>query len=102
MKIHKSLLILAAFAITTTQASAITVNEASSQQYLINHGYSKETARLVELQKKQVNGEPVYDTKPMKVRWLRKIHSYLDPAIDDGQFGSTDIRHDSYSKPENL
>lgn len=76
----------------------VSPQEMRSEQYLINQGYSKETARMVNLQHHQANGKAVEKEESVSrklllwpVRMFKKAHSYIDPAVDDGSFGNTKI-----------
>lgn len=81
--------------------SAITPEEATSIEYLNNRGYSQETSRLVDLQKRQINGQPVsyksndpdwyHSNKP--VNFVRKLFMYLDCGLDDQKFGQNNIEY---------
>lgn len=67
--------------------AAVTVEETTDAEYLINAGYSQATAEDVFMMKNRVNGraiEPLYD-KPQSafVRGWRKFYAYLDPSIDN-------------------
>lgn len=84
------------FLIQLQAGAVISTDEAISEVYLINHGYSKETARLVKLQHAQINGEKYNiegnDYTPFQ-QAVRNIFMYLDPALDSGKFGTHDIKY---------
>ncbi len=88
------ILITAAVIISTSyfQADALTSSEHTSGEYIHNHGHSKETARIVELQKDQIAGKEQSEKNKFFVKWYRKITSYLDPFYDDDKFGSQEIK----------
>ncbi len=82
--------------------AGITAEEASSLNYLKNHGHSDSIVELVEMSKASANGEAYItmdearhanDTK--FVKFWRKVLIYFDPAQDDGQF----MRHNSKITP---
>ena len=96
MKLTKILLLTLILASTTMNVFAITASEASNEQYLLNQGYSKETVRMVNLQKHQVRGEEAPKNEPKTiggklVRMFVRAHAYLDPAVDTGEFGANDV-----------
>lgn len=101
----KNLLIAISIAgiINLPSMAEITPAEARSEQYILNHGHSEETARLLNLQHKQITGkqvEPADSQMSWPVRWYRKIFGYFDPAIDDGSFGHTKLHTNPH--PEDL
>lgn len=67
--------------------AAVTVEETTDAEYLINSGYSQTLAEDVFIQKNRVSGkpiEPLYDRNQNKfVRFCKKFHAYIDPALDD-------------------
>ncbi len=89
----KYLLILSLAAIVTLPAYAeLTVDDTVNSEYLINHGYSKDTARIVNKNIAQQNGEPLseevekeYYNQPV-VKYVRRFFMYLDPSLDDHSF----------------
>lgn len=77
----------------------LTVDDVSSREYLMNHGYAEATADIVELSKSAVNGNkadlPIYhkyDNKPLIYKWIDKAFIYLDPALDNGRFMREDTK----------
>lgn len=90
----KNLFVLfALIAFSLPSFAVITPEEATSQKYLENHNGSKELARLVELQKAQINGTKTnyvssdpdwYHDK--KVNFIRKVFMYFDCGLDNGEF----------------
>lgn len=84
--------------------SAITTQEAVSDDYMYHHGYSKETSRLMDLQMSQINNTPskykLADPEPAyysfaPVKYFRKILDYFDSGRDDGKFMQKDIKYSS-------
>ena len=80
-------------------AVALTVEEASSPEFLRNSGYSNSMIDMTEYSKASANGESyinheevdhMYDSK-FKT-WVRKFFKYIDPAVDDGKFLDHDIK----------
>jgi len=67
--------------------AAVTVEESTEPEYLINSGYSQLTAEDVFMQKNRVNGkpvEPLYEKSQNKfVKACKKFYAYLDPSIDE-------------------
>lgn len=96
----KVLLILTALLIFSTPSFAeLTTDEAISPSYILNHGYSKETARIMSLQHAQVNGtspkykgsDPEWYESNKAVKLVRDVFIYFDPGLDNGRFGTDDI-----------
>ncbi len=89
----KYFLILALTAIITLPACAeLTVDDTVNSEYLINHGYSKETSRMVTKNIAQHHGEPLseeiekeYYNQPV-VKYVRQFFMYLDPSLDNHTF----------------
>lgn len=96
----KFLLAIFLLIMAQAQASAVLSDEqVMSPKYIINHGHSKEMARLIDLQSSQINGQkPKYDrnepewyTSNKTVSFFRKWFMIADPALDDQQF----MQHDT-------
>ena len=73
--------------ITIPANSAVTVEETTDAEYLINSGYSQVVAEDVFIQKNRAKGkpvEPLYEKSQNKfVRACKKFYSYLDPGIEN-------------------
>lgn len=90
----KVLFVLFVFTTLTLPASAIiTPEDAKSETYLKNHGYSNEMSKLIDLQDSQINGTKFnYKSKDpewyseKKVNFIRKVFMYFDCGLDDGKF----------------
>ena len=84
----RSLLFVVAmiFVVSNTSYAAITVEQATDAEYLINSGYSQALAEDVFMSKNRVSGkpiEPLYEKSDKAiVKGWRKFFSYLDPAQD--------------------
>lgn len=82
------LLVLALFAFVCVQANAaLTVEQMTEPDYIINNGYSEAVAEEVLLIKNRANGqpaEPLYDRGHNKfVRFCRNVWgNFIDPAQD--------------------
>lgn len=94
-------LIVSSFAAVPAIAG-ITPDEASSFEYLQNHGHSTSIVEMVQRTKAGTNGEQyvTLDEKrhanyPKPVKWIRNFFIYLDPALDDGSF----MNHNSKPSP---
>ena len=90
------LLVLALFtAICIQSNAAVTVEQGTDPEYLINSGYSELTAEEIQIQKNRVAGQPVeplYEHKHNKfTRFLKKCYSYIDPAWDNDERYHHDI-----------
>ena len=93
------LLVLALFAFASVQANAaVTPEQMTEPDYVINSGYSEATAEEIMLIKNRVNGkpaEPMYRSHNKFVRFCRNIYGYLDPAQDTDER----IHHDIHQSP---
>lgn len=93
------LLLTAMFTIACMQAqSAVTVEQVTEPDYVINNGYSEAAAEEIQLLKNRVNGqpaEPVYEKHNKFVRFWRNMYGYLDPAQDTDER----IHHDIHMSP---
>ena len=90
------LLILALFMFCYTQANAaVTVEQSTEPDYIINSGFSEATAEEIMMEKNRVNGrpsEPLYEKHNKFVRFCRNMFGYLDPAQDTDERIHHDIR----------
>ena len=82
------LLAIALLAFLTVPAkAAVTVEQSTDPEYLINQGYSQLTAEDVLIQKNRANGkpiEPLYEKSQNGiVKAWRKLHAYIDPGLDE-------------------
>ena len=80
-------------------SAQLSAEDASSREYLINHGHSSVTADIVELNKGAATGEKIvlpvdtkYDNKPIVYKWIDKFFIYMDPALDNGKFLREDTK----------
>jgi len=98
----KYLFILFAIAMVNLPAfSVVNTDEAISDTYIRNHGYSGEMSRLIDLQNSQINGispkfkgtDPTWDTSNKYVNFIRKTFIYMDPGLDDEKFMQHDIKY---------
>ena len=93
------LLVLALFMFGCVQVNAaVTVEQSTEPDYVINSGYSEATAEEIMLLKNRVNGkpaEPVYEKHNKFVRFCRNVLGYIDPAQDTDER----IHHDVHMSP---
>ena len=72
---------------TVPAGAAVTVEETTDAEYLINAGYSQIMAEDVFMQKSRALGkpiEPLYETSDnVLVRGWKKFFSYIDPAQEN-------------------
>ncbi len=89
------LLLIALLAITVQMQSqaAISVDQASSPEYLRNKGFSGQTADMITVSKARAIGEEYYTKDELAfkkqnkfVRFWRKLYVYTDPAAEDYSF----------------
>ena len=94
------LLVMALFTFACIQSNAaITVEQMTEPDYVINNGYSEATAEEIMLIKNRVNGKPA-ESSSLKsrnkfVRFCRNVYGYLDPAQDTDER----IHHDIHMSP---
>ena len=94
------LLVIALFALACIQANAaVTVEQLTEPDYVINNGYSEATAEEILLIKNRVSGkpaEPIYERGHSKfARFWRNVYGYIDPASDTDER----IHHDIHMSP---
>ena len=78
--------------------AAVTVEQTTEPDYIVNSGYSEATAEEIMMAKNRVNGkpsEPLYEKHNKFVRFCRNIYGYLDPAQDTDER----IHHDIHLSP---
>lgn len=103
----KSLITIFAILMVNVQCFALVTTETSSSKYLEQHGYSSETVRIIDLNKSQINSvDATYKTSKenwekvnypkccteKRINFVRKVFMYLDPGLNDGTFGSHQIK----------
>lgn len=73
--------------ITIPANSAVTVEEITDAEYMINAGYSQGTAEDVFVMKNRMGGktvEPLYEKNQNKfVKACKRFFAYIDPVMDD-------------------
>ena len=83
----RSLLLVLCTFVAIPAMAAVTVEESTDVEYLLNSGYSQLTAEDVFMQKNRVGGkavEPLYEKSQNKfVNVCKKIYAYIDPSIDE-------------------
>jgi len=116
-------IIFAIMVINLPAFASISVEETTSRNYTDKHGYSDEMARLIDLQKAQINSTeptfkkyvwsgkdfraPIWLTRKLpkgyseklenvisekRVNYIRRIFCYFDSGLDDGDFGTNEIK----------
>ena len=99
MKRNLLLIMAVSTALCLNSYAAVTPEQVTEPEYLINNGYSEVTAEEVMISKNRTAGkpaEPLYDKSRNKfVRFWRNLYGYIDPASD------TDERyhHDIHQSP---
>ena len=94
------ILVMALFTFACVQSNAaITVEQMTEPDYVINNGYSEATAEEIMLVKNRVNGKPA-ESASLKsrnkfVRFCRNLYGYIDPAQDTDER----IHHDIHQSP---
>lgn len=67
--------------------AAVTTEQTTDPEFLINSGYSQLTAEDVFMQKNRANSkpiEPLYEKNQNKfIKACRQFYAYLDPSIDE-------------------
>ena len=87
--------------ITVPAMAAVTVEETTDAEYLINAGYSQAVAEDVFMLKNRANGksiEPLYEkSQNFLVRGWKKFYAYIDPAQEEPDR----LHHDVKLSPSN-
>jgi hypothetical protein len=85
--------------LTVPARAAVTVEQATDAEYLINAGYSQATAEDVFMLKNRANGkpiEPLYENTDNKfVKYVKRFFAYVDP----GRETEDRIHHDIKMSP---
>ncbi|MBQ8668724.1 hypothetical protein IJ472_03010 [bacterium] len=86
----KLLLIAIAATIPAMAQAAVSVDQATQTEVLLNNGFSKQTADMVNISKSRATGREYYsdDERAFQkqnkfVRFWRKLYVYADPAAED-------------------
>ena len=86
------LLILCVVCLGSFSANALNVTEIDSEEYLLNHGHSKEVVRIINLQEKRAGGEQKEIENHSKfVKFWRNIFFEKDATLPLKDFGYNDI-----------
>ena len=95
------LLVLALFttAVCLQANAAMTVEQQTEPDYVINNGYSEATAEEIVIMKNRIAGkpaEPLYEKNQNRfIRFCRNLYGYIDPATDTDER----IHHDIHMSP---
>ena len=93
------LLLVAIMAICIKCNAAVSVDQLTEPDYVINNGYSEMTAEEVQIIKNRNAGqpaEPLYDKRHNRfVRFCRNVYGYFDPASDTDER----IHHNIHPSP---
>lgn len=86
----KLLLFAIAVSIPVMAQAAVSVDQATSTEQMLNHGFSQQTADIVNVSKARATGqeyytndEKAYNKQNKFVRFWRKLYVYADPAAED-------------------
>ena len=86
-------------AISLLPVYALTIDETTSYDYLRKHGHSDALIDAVHFEKAVINGEEYISMDKQKhqndfflVKWVRRLFTYFDPALDDGTFNDHNIK----------
>ena len=89
----KLLLIAIAALIPSIAQAAVSVDQVTNPEVMLNNGYSKQTSDIVNISKARATGQEYYtnDEKAFQkqnrfVRFWRKLYVYTDPAAEDYSF----------------
>ena len=102
MKIKLFLVLAIMFSLQGQSMASVSVEEALSEDYMRNSGYSRQIYETVSVGRARANGEEFYsraETEYAKLRgprkFVRKVFLYFDPARDDFSF----YHHDIHPEP---
>lgn len=101
-------ILITLFALTIVNSpsfATLTTENSTTPEYVEGHGYSKETARLIDLQKAHINNtdvtyieQPAWYTDKLpswatekRVSFVRRVFQYFDCGLDDGKFMQNNI-----------
>lgn len=71
-------------------AFALTDDDTTNSQYLLNNGYSPESVRVFEVQKNQISGTPDIEKKPnLVIKFMKNLIIHSDPIEPLHNFGNT-------------
>jgi len=91
-------IILSAF-LTFPVSAATTVEQTTDAEYIINTGYSEQTAEDVFLMKNRATGkpvEPLYGKMPNRfTRFFKMLYASIDPSIEEADR----LHHDIHKNP---
>ena len=77
---------LSAFMVMPSMA-AVTIEESTDAEYLINQGFSQSAAEDVFIQKNRATGkpiEPLYEKSQNRfVKFCKAVYAYIDPAQEE-------------------
>jgi hypothetical protein len=99
----KKLLLIAMLAtIPAVAQAAVSVDQTTNPEVIMNNGYSKQTADMINVGKARATGrayltddEKAYKNQNAFVRFWRKLYVYTDPAAEDYSF----YHHDTKTTP---
>lgn len=101
----RKVLILGLIAMTAAlpACAELTVEDATSRDYMYNHGYSNAFINATQKTKAQTNGEALAEpvekesyNRPF-TKYVRRFFMYIDPAYDDHSFMNDHQIHTSPS-----
>lgn len=102
MKIKLLLLAIILIGVQMQVNAAVSVDQTLTQEYLQNTGYSKQIYDTVSIGRARALGQEFYSSEEISykkskpvVRWWKRFHAYLDPAVDDYSF----YHHDDTPEP---
>ena len=98
MKIKLLLVVLCIMVCSISANAAITVDQSTSREYVVNSGYSETTSDAVTVVKNRSQGLEYYTPAEQRYRnsngifkFFRNLFNYTDPAADDYSFFHHDV-----------
>ncbi|MFH0703044.1 MAG: hypothetical protein V2B14_05850 [bacterium] len=93
-KISIFIAVLALISLNIISANALTLADSANEQYLDNHGHSKELTRLVNVQKNRIEGKeiPVANKKNKLSKFFRNLFVEPDLTTPVDEFGDRKIQ----------
>ena len=94
MKLTKVLLLTSMMMLIPLWAnSAITVDQSTSKEFVMNQGFSEDTYEIITVEKNRGVGKEYYTAAERRdrelnpvLRFFRKLYSYTDPGAQDFSF----------------
>ncbi len=92
MKIKLLLVALLTVTLNLQSNAAVTIDQTLSRDYVINNGYSSQIYESMKVVRSRALGEEYYTPGEKRAGFWKRLHGYIDPAMDDYSFYHHDIK----------